>query len=121
MSKIFISYRRDDSAAYAGRLYDRLVSHFGRGHVFMDIDQIEPGEVFDQVIKDKLAAVQVAVVLIGERWLDIADASGQRRLDNSADWVRVEITPLCWSAIFVSSRCWLVVPQCQNRRNCLNA
>ncbi|HRB29153.1 MAG: SUMF1/EgtB/PvdO family nonheme iron enzyme [Nitrosomonas sp.] len=94
MSKIFISYRRDDSAAYAGRLYDRLVSHFGRGHVFMDIDQIEPGEVFDQVIKDKLAAVQVAVVLIGERWLDIADASGQRRLDNPDDWVRLEITTL---------------------------
>lgn len=94
MSKIFISYRRDDSAAYAGRLYDRLVSHFGRGHVFMDIDQIEPGEVFDQVIKDKLAAVQVAVVLIGERWLDIADASGQRRLDNPDDWVRLEIAAL---------------------------
>lgn len=94
MSKIFISYRRDDSAAYAGRLYDRLVSHFGRAHVFMDIDQIEPGEVFDQVIKDKLAAVQVAVVLIGERWLDIADASEQRRLDNPDDWVRLEITTL---------------------------
>lgn len=94
MSKIFISYRRDDSADYAGRLYDRLVSHFGRGHVFMDIDQIEPGEVFDQVINDKLAAVQVAVVLIGERWLDIADASGQRRLDNPDDWVRLEITAL---------------------------
>lgn len=94
MSKIFISYRRDDSAAYAGRLYDRLASHFGRDHVFMDIDQIEPGEVFDQVIKDKLAAVQVAVVLIGERWLDIADASGQRRLDNPDDWVRLEIAAL---------------------------
>ncbi len=94
MSKIFISYRRDDSADYAGRLYDRLASHFGRDHVFMDIDQIEPGEVFEQVIKDKLAAVQVAVVLIGGRWLDIADASGQRRLDFSDDWMRLEITTL---------------------------
>ncbi len=88
---IFINYRRKDSAPYAGRVYDRLAGHFGHGHVFMDIDQIEPGEVFDQVIQEKLAAVQVAVVLIGEHWLDIADANGQRRLDHSDDWVRLEI------------------------------
>jgi len=94
MSKIFISYRRDDSADYAGRLYDRLAGHFGRDHVFLDIDQIEPGEVFDNVIKEKLATVQAAVVLIGKHWLDIADANGQRRLDHPADWVRLEITAL---------------------------
>jgi len=91
MAKIFINYRRKDSAPYAGRLYDRLAGHFGHDHVFMDIDQIEPGEVFDQVIEDKLAAVQAAVVLIGEHWLDIADANGQRRLDDPDDWVRLEI------------------------------
>ncbi|MCE7913343.1 MAG: TIR domain-containing protein [Nitrosomonas sp. PRO4] len=94
MAKIFISYRRDDSADYAGRLYDRLAGHFGRDQVFMDIDQIEPGEVFDNVIKEKLATVQAAVVLIGKRWLDIADANGQRRLDHPDDWVRLEITAL---------------------------
>ncbi len=94
MAKIFISYRRDDSADYAGRLYDRLAGHFGRDQVFMDIDQIEPGEVFGNVIKEKLATVQAAVVLIGKRWLDIADANGQRRLDLSDDWVRLEITAL---------------------------
>jgi len=92
MAKIFINYRRKDSAPYAGRLYDRLAGHFGHDHVFMDIDQIEPGEVFDQVIEDKLAAVQAAVVLIGEHWLDIADANGQRRLDDPDDWVRLEIS-----------------------------
>lgn len=91
MAKIFINYRRKDSAPYAGRLYDRLAGHFGPDHVFMDIDQIEPGEVFDQVIQEKLKAVQAAVVLIGEHWLDIADADGQRRLDHPDDWVRLEI------------------------------
>ncbi len=60
----------------------------------MDIDQIEPGEVFDQVIQEKLKAVQVAVVLIGGHWLDIADANGQRRLDHPDDWVRLEIAVL---------------------------
>ncbi|MDV6342212.1 SUMF1/EgtB/PvdO family nonheme iron enzyme [Nitrosomonas sp. Is24] len=91
MAKIFINYRRKDSAPYAGRLYDRLAGHFGPDHVFMDIDQIEPGEVFDQVIQEKLKAVQAAVVLIGEHWLEIADADGQRRLDHPNDWVRLEI------------------------------
>lgn len=94
MSKIFINYRRKDSAPYAGRLYDRLAGHFGHDHVFMDIDQIEPGEVFDKVIQDKLKVVQAAVVLIGARWLDIDDANGQRRLDDPGDWVRLEIAAL---------------------------
>lgn len=40
---IFISYRRQESAGYAGRLYDRLTSLFGEGQVFMDVDTIELG------------------------------------------------------------------------------
>lgn len=94
MAKIFINYRRDDSAGYAGRLYDRLTAHFGPDHVFMDINQIEPGEDFVEVIEEKLKAVQVAVALIGKQWLDITDANGQRRLDNPEDWVRLEIEVL---------------------------
>lgn len=94
MAKIFINYRRDDSAGYAGRLYDRLATHFGGEHVFMDINQIEPGEDFVEVIQEKLKAVQVAVALIGKQWLDITDANGQRRLDNPEDWVRLEIEVL---------------------------
>lgn len=94
MAKIFINYRREDSAPHAGRLYDWLARHFGDDHVFMDINQIEPGEVFDQVIQEKLKAVQAAVVLIGAHWLDIADANGQRRLDDPDDWVRLEIAAL---------------------------
>lgn len=94
MSKIFISYRRDDSAGYAGRLYDRLVKHFGDDHLFMDIDQIEPGEDFVEVLQKILQAVQVAVILIGKSWLDSKDETGQRRLDNPDDWVRIEIATL---------------------------
>ena len=43
MPKIFISYRRGDSAAHTGRIYDRLEGHFGQGQVFMDVDAIRPG------------------------------------------------------------------------------
>jgi hypothetical protein len=39
MAGIFISYRREDAAAQAGRLYDRLTAHFGQDRVFMDIDR----------------------------------------------------------------------------------
>ena len=43
MPRIFISYRRNDSATGAGRIYDRLEGHFGRGQVFRDVDTIRPG------------------------------------------------------------------------------
>lgn len=101
MAKIFINYRRDDSAPYAGRLYDRLAGHFGHDQLFMDIDQIEPGEDFVEVIQEKLKVVQVAVALIGKHWLDITDANGQRRLDNPEDWVRLEIEALLARKILV--------------------
>ena len=46
MNKIFISYRREDSQAYAGRLSDLLTTHLGDSVVFMDVDGISPGEDF---------------------------------------------------------------------------
>ena len=46
---ILISYRREDSIAYAGRLYDRLQAQFGKQQVFMDIDTLKPGEDFVDV------------------------------------------------------------------------
>ncbi|TYP94265.1 MULTISPECIES: toll/interleukin-1 receptor domain-containing protein [Nitrosomonas] len=91
MTEIFICYRRDDSAAYAGRLYDQLAEYFGHDHVFMDIDHIEPGEDFVEVIQKKLTSAQVAIILIGKHWLNITDATGQERLDNPDDFVRLEI------------------------------
>jgi hypothetical protein len=49
-AKVFINYRRKDSAPYAGRLYDRSTARFGENQAFIDIDQIEPGEDFVKVI-----------------------------------------------------------------------
>lgn len=94
MPGIFVSYRHDDTAAYAGRLFDRLEKHFGREHIFMDIDHIEPGEDFVEVIQKKLSAVDVVIVLIGKQWLDITDAIGHRRLDDPDDFVRLEIAEI---------------------------
>lgn len=91
MTRVFISYRRDDSAAYAGRLYDRLTAHFGQDQVFMDIDQIGPGEDFVETIQRTVSASETTVVLIGKGWLSATDADGKRRLDDPDDFVRLEI------------------------------
>ena len=88
---LFINYRREDTAPYAGRLYDRLSAHFGDEQVFIDIDQIEPGEDFVEAINRKVGACEIAIVLIGPNWLRATDASGKRRLDDTEDFVRMEI------------------------------
>ena len=90
-AKLFINYRREDTAPYAGRLYDRLIAHFGEDQVFIDIDQIEPGEDFVEVINRKVGTCDIAIVAIGRNWLGATDASGKRRLDDEEDFVRMEI------------------------------
>ena len=90
-SGIFISYRRDDTSGYAGRLYDRLVGRFGDDRVFMDIDTIAPGHEFATDIDKALTDCDACVVLIGRRWLSIADGGGHRRLDDPTDFVRLEV------------------------------
>lgn len=90
MEGIFISYRRDDSAGYAGRLYDRLKAHFGADSVFMDVEEIEPGTDFVEAIEGAVASCQVLIVLIGNEWLNATDASGRRRLDDPHDFIRLE-------------------------------
>jgi hypothetical protein len=88
---VFVSYRRNDTPHLAGRLYDRLGEHFGQERVFMDVDSIEPGLDFGEVINAALTSCAVMLVLIGDQWLTAADARGRRRLDNPDDYVRLEL------------------------------
>ncbi|CAN5116532.1 hypothetical protein BH18ACI2_BH18ACI2_16960 [soil metagenome] len=88
--KIFLSYRRDDSAGHAGRLYDRLNARFP-GRIFMDVSGIAPGVDFVEEIERAVGSCQVLIVLIGKDWLDIKDAAGRRRLDQADDFVRLEV------------------------------
>ena len=69
MSGIFINYLRDDSAAWAGRLYDHLTAVFGSDQVFMDIDSISPGQDFSTIIERTLEISNVMLALIGKDWL----------------------------------------------------
>ena len=91
MSGIFISYRREDSAAYAGRLYDRLAAHFGSEQVFMDVDDIPPGADFASHIDAKVGSCDAMVVVIGQNWLTARDAEGRLRLSDPNDFVGLEV------------------------------
>ena len=90
MPSVFISYRRDDSAGFAGRLADALEQRLGAGAVFRDVDDIQPGADFEAVIARGLDQVRAVLVVIGPGWLDAA-VDGQRRLDRADDFVRREV------------------------------
>lgn len=90
-SRIFLSYRRGETAYPSGWLYDKLAQHFGKGQVFKDIDSIQLGDDFVEVIDAAVARCDALLALIGPRWLTITDEGGRRRLDNPNDFVRLEI------------------------------
>ena len=88
--KIFMCYRREDSAGHAGRIYDRLNERFP-GRVFMDVAGIGVGTRWAEVIEQTLASCDAALILIGRRWLE-PGLAGTRRLEDPADPLRAEIT-----------------------------
>jgi hypothetical protein len=87
--KIFVCYRREDSAGHAGRLYDRLNQRFA-GRVFMDVASIGVGTRWAEVIEETLRSCDVAIILIGKRWLEPGEG-GTRRIDQPEDPTRAEI------------------------------
>jgi hypothetical protein len=87
---IAISYRREDSTPVAGRLHDRLQADFGKGNVFMDFDSIPYGVDFREQIKQTLERARVVIAVIGPTWFG-GRAKGSRRIDDPADFVRLEI------------------------------
>lgn len=91
MSRIFINYRRQDTEGYVGRLYDHLLNHFERDDIFMDVDSIQPGVDFTKALEDAVSGCDVFIAMIGPQWLSAADETGQRRLDQWNDFVRLEI------------------------------
>lgn len=88
--KIFLSYRRGDTAGHVGRLHDELVRVFGAGRVFMDVGGIAPGDDFIHVLRQGLAESIVVLVAMGPRWAGVND-DGSRRIDDPNDFVRLEV------------------------------
>lgn len=91
MAGIFISYRREDTQGWVGRLAQRLKASFPEVQVFHDIAAIRPGEDFAVAIERALSSCQVLLAVIGPRWLSAQTPEGQRRIDDPADYVRIEI------------------------------
>lgn len=88
---IFISYRRSDSADITGRIYDRLVEEFGEDLIFKDVDSIPLGVDFKEYLDRKVGECRVVLAVIGDRWVDAADETGNRRLEDPDDFVRIEL------------------------------
>ena len=89
--RVFISYRRQDTAWPARQLYDLLVAELGADRVFKDVDNIEPGDDFVERIQWAVGSCEVLLALIGPQWLTITDSRGTRRLDDPQDFVRIEV------------------------------
>ncbi len=90
---LFISYRRSDSAGFAGRIADYFTYRYPHIPVFFDATSIEPGQDFVESINMRLESSAVVLAPIGETWLDTRDAvSGERRIDNPNDFVRRELS-----------------------------
>ena len=88
---IFINYRRTDAGWPADLLKSELGRTFGEALVFIDVRGIDAGEDFAAVLEKKLSQASILIVLVGNKWLQVADKFGRRRLDQEHDWVRREI------------------------------
>ncbi|MDX6690937.1 MAG: hypothetical protein QOG15_2394 [Solirubrobacteraceae bacterium] len=89
-ARVFINYRRSDSAGWARQLHGDLGRHFASERIFRDV-AIEPGVDFVDHIERVMDACEVCIVVIGPRWLSATNPDGRRRLDDPTDLVRLEI------------------------------
>ena len=85
---IFISYRHSDTAGHAGRLFDRLSNWFPKDELFFDVNSVETGDDFPEVIDQAIREAKAILVVIGRDWLDVLN---QRVSETSVDFVRREV------------------------------
>jgi hypothetical protein len=90
--KVFISYRREDTRYQAGMIHAAFCKAIPSDHVFMDVDSIALGANFRKILKDWVDQCELLLALIGPGWINARDPKTNiRRLDNKADFVRIEI------------------------------
>ena len=90
MPAIFISYRKEDTPGAAAHLHKNLSETFGPGTVYMDVARSQPGRDVRQVVEEHLDSTLVVLVIIGQEWASATNDTGQRKLDNPGDVVRIE-------------------------------
>src|SRR5262249_50440497 len=84
MGGIFVSYRQADAKAWAISLRDDLAEVFGADQVFLDKDTLHAGNWRDQ-IHAALERCKVVLIVIGPRWLSIADDQNHPRIHLADD------------------------------------
>lgn len=89
--RVFISYRRAESADVTGRIYDRLTRHFGPAAIFKDVESIPLGIDFKEHLEKAVAKCRIFLVVIGNQWLEAGDSLGNNRLEDPRDFVRIEL------------------------------
>ena len=89
--KIFINYRRGDEPGFTQALLGRLEQAFPADQLFIDVDNIPPGEDFVRMLESQVAQCDALLAVIGHSWLNATDERGSRRLDDPNDFVRIEI------------------------------
>jgi hypothetical protein len=97
--RIFISYRREDTAPAAGRVYDRLCQLLSKPNVFFDVSTIAGGEVFDRKLMAEIERSDAVLVFIGKSWLVVS--GGRARLEQPGDYVRAEVRAALQRAVLV--------------------
>jgi len=89
--KVFISYRREDSLAYARLLKQSLATHMDESRIFMDLTDIHAGDDFVTTLESAIAECATLIAVIGPQWSSCKGPDGQRRLEKGDDFVRLEI------------------------------
>src|SRR5271163_1273800 len=88
---VFICYRREETAFAARAIHDRVAERLERENVFLDVDNIDLGVDWFNVLTDRVGACDALVAVIGRNWVSSADKDGLRRIDDPDDFVRIEI------------------------------
>ncbi|MEU6544667.1 4a-hydroxytetrahydrobiopterin dehydratase [Streptomyces sp. NPDC046859] len=91
MERIFISYRREDGAAEAWLLQEKLSDQLGGAAVFLDTSSVSPGTIWPDRLRQALDNASAALVVIGPNWIKASDEWSRRRIDLQDDWVRLEV------------------------------
>jgi hypothetical protein len=99
-SGIFISYRRQDSRWFTRQLHELLQKEFPESKIFWDLE-LGLGEDFTLAIEKAVQESNVLLAVIGNNWLNTQDETGQRRLDNPYDFVRLEIAAALKRSILI--------------------
>lgn len=95
--RIFISYRRADTAQAASWLFNRMTEHFGQQQVIKDVDPAPYGGNVAQAIGAAVASCDVLILMIGPHWMAVTGEG----LHDPNDYVRLAMEAALTRGILV--------------------